>query len=97
MAKKSRPAGKGIVIRILSQSEATALLSKTQVTVGRQIDAAYLNNTRAVIRADNGVPETVLIPYGMKIVVGDRILYQSAYLSPRPLCSYVPNLATSKL
>lgn len=97
MADKPRPAGKGIVIKVLSQSEAMTLLSRTQAIVGRQIDAAYVNNVRAIIRADDGTSKTILIPYGMTIVVGDRVSFQSAYLSPRPLCSYVPNLATSKL
>jgi len=97
LADRPHPAGKGIVIKILSQSEAMALLSKTQNIVGRPIDAAYVNNVRAIIKAEDGTSKTILIPYDMMIVVGDRVLFQSAYVSPHPLCSYVPNLATSKI
>ncbi len=97
LADRPHPAGKGIVIKVLSQSEAVALLSKTQDIVGRQIDAAYVNNVRVIIRADDGRSKTILIPNDMMVLVGDRVSFQSAYLSPRPLCNYVPNLATSKI
>jgi hypothetical protein len=32
----------------------------------------------------------------MTVAIGDHVSFQSAYLSPRPLCSYVPNLAVAK-
>lgn len=90
------PAGDGVIIKLLSQSEAMSLLSQTQATVGRPIDSAYLNNTRAIVRAPDGKNSTVLIPYSMTANIGDHIAFQSAYLSRPPLCNYVPNLATRK-
>lgn len=86
-----------MVTKLLSQSEAMTLLWKTQAVVGRPVDSAYINNVRAVIRADDGTHKTILMPYYMNANVGDRVDFQSGYLSPAPLCSYVPNLATRKL
>lgn len=90
------PAGEGVVTKLLSQNEAMALLSRTQAAVGRPIECAYVNNIRAVIMTDDGTVKTILIPYGMTVAIGDHVSFQSAYLSPRPLCSYVPNLAVTK-
>lgn len=97
MAAGPRPAGKGTITRLLLQGEAMALLSRTQVIVGRPIDSAYVNNIRAVIRISDGTMKTVLLPYNMTADVGDRIAFQSSYLSSPPLCNYVPALATRKL
>lgn len=89
--------GRGTVVKLLSQAEAMTLLARTQRLVGRPIDASYLNNRRATIRADDGSRQTILVPYGMTVAVGDRVAYQTAYLNTAPLCTYVPNLATRKL
>jgi hypothetical protein len=96
IADKPHPAGEGVVTKLLSQNEAMALLSQTQAAVGRPIDGAYVNNIRAVIRADDGTLKTIIIPYSMTVSIGDQVSFQSPYLSPRPLCSYVPNLAVRK-
>lgn len=73
------------------------LLAKTQIIVGRPIDPTYINNTRAIVRRQDGVRKTILLPFGMNAGIGDRVAFQTGYLSPTPLCSYVPALATAKL
>ena len=88
--------GEGVVIRLLDHDAAMALLAKTEVNVGAPIDAAYIDNQRAVIRKADGQEATVLIPWKMQVVVGDRIMYQGNYRNTNLPCSYVPNLATRK-
>ncbi len=97
MAATPRPVGEGVVVRLLTQGEAMALLSTTQIEVGAPIDSAYVNNVRAIIRVDDRTSKTVLIPYGMEIDIGDRVSFQSSYRSSPRLCSYVPTLAIRKL
>lgn len=97
MAGKPMPAGKGVVTKLLTQAEAMALLSSTEAKVGAPIDGAYINNVRAIVRGDDGRVKTVLVPYGMTVDVGDRISFQSSYVSSPQVCSYVPTLATGKI
>ncbi len=97
MASKPRPAGEGVVTRLLTEGEAMALLSRTQAEVGAPIDSAYINNVRVTVRNEDGTLKTVLLPYGMTVVIGDRISFQSSYRSSPRLCSYVPTLATRNL
>ena len=96
MNARPQAAGEGTVFKLLSQAEAMALLSRTQTLVGGPIDSAYVNNVRALVRTDGGEVRTVLIPYDMTVVVGDRVAFQSNYRSPPPLCSYVPMLVTRR-
>lgn len=93
------PAGgrEGVVINLLTPQTADALLDRTQANLGAAIDPAYLNNQRANVRKSDGSRATVLIPLGMAVAPGDRIAWQSAYRSPGPGCTYVPNLATRRL
>ena len=97
MAGKPAPAGKGVVTKLLTQAEAMALLSSTEAKVGAPIDGAYINNVRAIVRGDDGRVKTVLVPYDMTVDVGDRISFQSSYISSPQVCSYVPTLATGKI
>ena len=97
IAASPKPDGEGTIERLLSEAEAMTLLSSTQVIVGRPIDGAYINNIRAVVRKQDGTVRTVLLPYDMEAGVGDRIAFQTGYLSSPPLCTYVPALATSQL
>ena len=97
MAATPAPLGDGTVVKVLRQSEAMALLSHTQATVGAPIESSYVNNVRVLIRLADGSNRTVLVPYDMTVVLGDHVTYQGSYHSPAPLCSYVPMLVTSKL
>ncbi len=97
LADRPRPAGQGMITKLLSRSEAMALLSRTEQLAGGPIDGAYIDNVRAVVAADDGLVKTILIPYDMTTAVGDRVAFESAYLSPAPLCAYVPNLATRRI
>jgi hypothetical protein len=97
MATSPGPGGEGVVVELLSQASAMALLVRTQAQVGAPIDGAYIGNVRAILRRPDGRNATVLIPYDMTVAVGDRIAFQGSYRSPGLPCSYVPNLATRKL
>ncbi|MDB5439533.1 MAG: hypothetical protein JWM33_1960 [Caulobacteraceae bacterium] len=97
LARAPRPLGEGVVVNLLTDQAAKALLARTEANLGAPIDPAYLNNQRANVRLEDGRRATVLLPLGMAASPGDRIAYQGAYRSPGPGCSYVPNLATRKL
>lgn len=97
MAHKPTPAGVGTVTKLLTQAEAMALITQTEARVGAPVDGAYINNVRAILRMDDGREKTVLVPYSMKVDVGDRLSFQSSYVSSPQICSYVPTLATSKI
>lgn len=97
MARSPAPAGVGRVVRFLSQEEIAAALSKSQALAGRQIDGAYLNNVRAELVLNDGSSKTIVVPDDMSLQVGDRVAFQSSYVTSLPSCSYVPTLATRKL
>ena len=97
IAAAPMPDGEGTIESLLPQAEAMTLLSRTQGTVGRPVDSASINNIRAIGRRQDGKLKTVLLPYDMRAEVGDRVAFQTGYLSKPPLCSYVPALATAKL
>ena len=97
MSTVPAPAGVGVVVKLLSQAEAMTLLERTQAQVGAPIDSVYLNNVRAVLRQPDGGSATVLVPYGMVLIPGDRVAYQSSYRNAALPCSYVPNLITGKV
>ncbi len=97
MSNVPAPAGEGVVVKLLSRTEAMALLEQTQAQVGAPIDSVYLNNVRAILRQPDGGSATVLVPYGMVLIPGDRVAYQSSYRNAALPCSYVPNLVTGKL
>jgi hypothetical protein len=97
MASAPAITGEGVVVKILDQAAAMALLARTENSMGAPINRRYVDNTRAVIQMADGRHATVHIPQDMSIAIGDRIAFQGSYRSPDEPCSYVPNQVIRKL
>jgi hypothetical protein len=87
------PLGGGTVVGFEDRATSLDRIKRTRVALHGEIDPAYADNQRVVVRLDNySVPRALLVPKNMQVHIGDRIQAQDTYRNAMLPCNYIPNL-----
>ena len=89
------PAIAGRIEGFLPDTQAMALIPRSEEAANGRIDPAYVHNLRALFHPDDAPPNVrvpVLVPDGMDIHIGERVRMVGGHASPGLACHYIPNL-----
>jgi hypothetical protein len=82
--------GLGTIIGFEDHALSLARIQLTEANVGGMIDPNYVENQRVTVRRNNGQEGVFIVPKGMSVQVGDRVILQNGYRNTALPCSYVP-------
>jgi hypothetical protein len=89
---KPHASGHGTILGFEDPVAARAGIPGREAQRGGPIDPGYLDDSRVVVRQDNGFIDKFDVPSGVSVHVGQRVKLQSSYRSTATPCSYVPHL-----
>ncbi len=82
--------GLGTIMGFEDHALSLARIQFTEANSGGRIDPDYVENQRVTVRRENGQVGVFIVPKGMSVQIGDRVLLQNGYRNMTLPCNYVP-------
>jgi hypothetical protein len=92
-----RSLGGATIVGFFTPQQSLALFQNRAGMRGGEPSPAYRNHLWVRIHPDRAPPSAVrgtVLPAGMKVAIGDHVVFDSAYRDPAQPCHFVPSLIT---
>jgi hypothetical protein len=88
---------RGKVVGFLTPAQAEVVTQRVKPLVNGEVSPLYRENTRVAIERpgqSGAPPDTVLVPNGMRINIGDWVEYAARHRDTNFACHYIPQIIT---
>jgi hypothetical protein len=82
--------GLGTIVGFEDHAMSLARIRVTEANVRGLIDPDYIENQRVIVRSGSGQEGVFIVPKGMSVQIGDRVILQDGYRNFALPCNYIP-------